>query len=956
MALSRQTIDIPFGGLNTKVDPKLLPLGKSLALENAEFSNVVSLNKRNGYTELSRSILGGGAPSTSKVLSTLGDDLVMNDGSTLYSYSTEASTWVSRGACPLAGIKTRRVPASAAAQTIATPSTFQYTNGFASAGGYTAVIWSTDSGGVFASVYGTTTGAVIVSCTQLAVGALRLKVAAVSSGTKIFLLYPDAPNMKMQYFDTSSPASGLSSPTNLVTNVNGDAAFDAKDFNGSGSCALSYRNTTGGGQISTVLFTAAGVTVGPTVTAVVPTNQIGVVVSAAGDVYTAYRQTATLDLYCFCLSSSLSSVFAATVVETLTSNTRIVGIEQSANSILWVYGDATATGFQTRKASISNAGVVTGVGLIVRGALVASGLFSHNSNIYFIAQSEPDLGNMGAWMFDTSGNVCGGALMGFAASGTAYACPGVVASLGSGQFMTATMASFSTNGPQVPVELRIEMDRRCLPVPFAQSLYIPSAQLWQYDGTQVVEHGFLTPPTVSGSDVGGGSLADGDYGIAAVYEWYDSVGRRHQSAPSVPATVTVSSGGTGKIRATISTLRMTQKTGVKIVLYVTDNGGSTFYRLSSASNNKVSVDTLTIDYSTTSSLTDNEILYTNGGVLENTAPPAMQSLVVKGRRLYGVTFDGNINYTKDLVDGEGAAFVAETLVRELLDDSGDEWAIAAMDASLIAIGENSLQALSGDGLNDTGTNDTLSQPQLIASDAGRQGNTPVLSTDQGVWFKGPRGLRLLTRSFAIDPMAGAEVDDYSTLSLVSAVVVPEKSQIRFGHSDGVTLVFDYLAGQWSVSTNHTQTSATLWQGDYMLSQSDGDVWQQSAGFVDNISTSIALVVETPWIKLSGIQGFQRLQYCSLLGVWKSGHQLRLKVYYDYSDTAAETIEKDMGTGYSAGDPLQLRHHLGKKCEAVRFRVEDFSPTGTKESFSLTGMSLEIGVKKGLFKLSASKTI
>ncbi len=947
--LQKQTIEVPLGvGIQTKADPKVVQPGSMLVVENGEFDELGAVSKRNGYTALTQSTLSGGTISAGKIVSRLRDELVMLDGSDLYGYAATAAKWVNRGGCLAAGMKHYRVPASSAAQTgdVSTTSSV----GVAYSNGYIGVTWVTNAGGIYATVYEHATGAVVYPCTELSASGTHVTVVA--SGTKIFFVF-SVVDIHMQYFDTSSPSSGLSLSATLATDYFTGGPWEVCDFDGAGTCVLACEKNTSA-SVDVYKFTSAGSTAGPTTTAGAPGESIGVVVSAAQDIYVATQQGANLN--CFALTSSLASKFGVTFIEAPTSVWRIVGIEQSTNSILWVYGDRVSNVYNTRKAVISSAAAVSGVGLVMGGVNVASGIFSYGGDFYFIAQSSAysgtELGGRGAWLVNTSGEVHGVALAGYAAYAGANQ-PSRLASLGSGIYSAAIMAQFDTDNQYVPVELRIETGRRCEPVEFAQSLYIPGAQLWQYDGAQVVEHGFLVPPVATGSNVAGGVLADGSYQICAVYEWYDTYGRRHQSAPSVANTVTISGGGGArKITATIQTLRLTNKTGVDVVLYVTAAGGTTFYRYSSTDNTKTA-NTVTIDFTTVVGLTDNEILYTNGGVLENTAPPGMQSLAVKGPRLYGVTFDGTVNYTKELIDGEGSAFVAETLVRELTNDGGDEWALAAMDSALVALGERSIQVLTGEGLNDTGTSDTLSQPQLVQASLGRYGNTPVVTSEHGVWFKTETDIALLTRALAVEAI-GAPAEDYMSLTTVSAVVVPSKRQIRFGHSDGSTLVYDYFSGQWSVFTNHTQVSACYWGTTYCLLTSAGAVWQQSTGFEDPSSTAITLTLQTPWIKLSGLQGYQRLWYLSILGEFRSAHTLTLTPYYDYSTTAGTAVSLAL-TGTS-GDPLQFRTHLSRPCQSVKIKIVDSSQSGTKESCALTALALEVGGKGGIFRQATSKTV
>jgi hypothetical protein len=265
---------------------------------------------------------------------------------------------------------------------------------------------------------------------------------------------------------------------------------------------------------------------------------------------------------------------------------------------------------------------------------------------------------------------------------------------------------------------------------------------------------------------------------------------------------------------------------------------------------------------------------------------------------------------------------------------------------LIVLGETSIQYLTGEGLDDTGTSDTLSQPRAIASDVGRLGNTPVLSHRDGVYFESSKGLCLLQRSLQVE-YVGAPAEGFNDLALVSAVAVPGKSQVRFGHSDGASVVFDYQAGQWATFNDIEHVSAAFWNGKHCILKGSGRVLQQLSTFLGD-GDPVTLVAETPWLKLDGLQGFQRLYRVGVLGEWRSGHTLVLEAFYDYATEASETVRID-ATDYAAGEPLQVYHRFSKKCQAVKFRIYDTEQSGTGESLKLTGLALEVGIKGGVVR-------
>lgn len=969
MALAKQILEIPLGaGVDTKSDPKVVGPGSLLVAENGEFTEPGAIRKRNGYTALTKSRLDGGNISAGAMLATYRDQLVAFDGDYLYTYASTAAGWAQKGRCRLVGAKTNRIGLGSV--------NYATSVDVASTGGITVYAWKNASG-ANASVIDEATGAEIQSGTNVD-SASDTQVRVVASGAYIYLVFVRTANVRMYALNTASPGS-WASVVNIATDAGGGRAFDVGSL-GSGNAVCAYE--TSSNEINVIKFNSTGATDGPTTIAENPASQIGVTVTAAQDIHLAYRQATTNYVRCTALDSDLASLFSPATIETDATADMFVGVENVTDTVQWIYNATASSSYRrVRYFSVDNAGSASSADVMARSVSVASRPFVYGSFTYFLAHYASqasvvaaDVGDAAYLLMDTDGNVCGRVLTGNAPSealvGIAGSLwPSSAVALASGRYVFGVPAAYSQNvlidsddytvGGLVPIPTWAEFDFtfRGEPAESRETLYIPGAQLNEFDGGRVHENNFHCVPYVQASTAGtGGSLSDGSWQFAVVFAYFDGRGEIHWSAPSVPVTVTLSGGGSAqKITLVIPYLRLTAKESVRVFVYATEDGGSTLYEISEQYNDPTT-DAFTLEITSTllTGITDNRILYTNGGVLENGPAPAMQSVVRRGKRLYGVSHDGVVHYSKERVTGEGAAFVPETLVTSLVQDGSDEWRLAVMDGNLVAVSERGIQIVTGDGFNDVGVLGNLSEPQVIATDVGLIAKTPVLSTKEGVYFRSRKGICRLGRSLEVE-YVGAPVEGYNSLTMVSAALVPTKNQIRFGHSDGSTLVYDYLLNRWSVFTNHNQVGAAYWGSTYCLLKSDGTVWQQSTGFEDPSSTAITMAVETPWAKLSALQGFQRVFYVSVLGEWRSAHTLSLKTHYNYEPSAAETKTFNAATGFTPGQPLQVRHHLGKKCTAAKWRIEDSAQAGTKESFALTALSLELGGLGGVFRQGSAKT-
>jgi hypothetical protein len=148
--------------------------------------------------------------------------------------------------------------------------------------------------------------------------------------------------------------------------------------------------------------------------------------------------------------------------------------------------------------------------------------------------------------------------------------------------------------------------------------------------------------------------------------------------------------------------------------------------------------------------------------------------------------------------------------------------------------------------------------------------------------------------------------------------------------------------------------------------------QNSSKFADN-TTPIKMLIETGWLTLGSLQGFQRVYKALVLGDWFSEHKLQIKAAYNFNEAFTQQALIDptpsvlspsvygkdnpygTGTPYGGdGAVYQARFDFQvQKCESVKLQISDVQTT-PGEGLSLSAITLEVGGKSGLFKPNQSK--
>lgn len=542
----------------------------------------------------------------------------------------------------------------------------------------------------------------------------------------------------------------------------------------------------------------------------------------------------------------------------------------------------------------------------------------------------------------------------------------------------------------VDVVFTFDSDEARRSVQLGGTLYIAGGQISQFDGEDVTEVGFHTFPTEGNFTEGSGGniAASTDFGVKSTYSWFNAAGEFERSTTATTNTVTTTASASREILSSVYYLRHTQKTAagrkpsVEFWRTTGDPVENTPYYLASSRDpstsgdndyvpndeDSVSIPTFYDAYSD-ATLSSQESDPESAGILESTAPPPATIIAADQNRLFLAGIPGRphrVVYSKYRDEGYVASF-NDQLFFDLPAEGGAITAISFLNENLIVFKERAIYQVPGDGFTNTGAGFNYGPPRLLSNDVGATKAELVAYTPKGLMFHSAKGWHILNHGWSVNYIGQATYDAEGT-DFGDIHVDKNQHQVRVIYSPNNTAsvyVWDWLRDEWSHwdsssglgDSTVSPVAATTLAGTHYLADSDFNVWSQASDWSTYASNNMQL--ETSWIRIGDIQGMQRARWLMILGEFRSNCEIRVRVAYDYDDTWVDdnNTEFTTGGGYTAGDPLQLRHgfhrqkHQAFKVE-VTVRNTDATYLST-EGVKLTGMTVELGMKKGAYKYLAA---
>jgi len=519
------------------------------------------------------------------------------------------------------------------------------------------------------------------------------------------------------------------------------------------------------------------------------------------------------------------------------------------------------------------------------------------------------------------------------------------------------------------------------------NLAMSGGVLWNYDGLQATENNFLIcPDNIGLENAGAGSLAAATYYYRVVYQWTDNQGNLNQSATNIPASIVIAAPS--NVRLYIPTLRMSNKTNVIISVFRASSLQATFYRIglvrTPTANNALRDYITVLDNQADASIVGNEILYSNGDVIENQAPNPSGALSIYDNRLWlsDTEIENQVFFSKQVIPGTPIEMsdLLTLYVSPIQSNQGTSGPIRClfpMDDKLIIFKDNAIYYINGTGPDNTGSNSQYSEPILITSTVGCANQKSIVFMQNGLMFQSNKGVWLLTRDMQT-AYIGAPVEALTeNAQVVSANLIPGTNQVRMALSTGVMIMYDYFFQQWGSFTNIPAQSAIVSLGKHTLLDVYGRILQEMPNIYLDAGNPVLMKFRTNWFALGGLQGFQRAYFLFLLGKYYTPHKLIVGLSYDFdpSETQTTIINPINYNAPWGNDPLWGSNNLWggsnqiekwrimlerQKCDSVQISLqEQYDPTigaAAGAGLTLSGMNFIIGVKKSYQTIPAVNTV
>lgn len=990
MALEKQGANISFGqGVDTKADPWQVPAGKLLNLENATFNRNNLLQKRTGFADT----VSIDAPVNN--LSTLNNTLLAT-GANLYSLSDGTNTWQDKGLVQAANLSTYALAR--------TDEAIMDCDAVVAGNGLVCSVFS-QSGQSYYQITEKLTGQLIVEQTAIDATAKTVRVFLLRQWFIIaymandgvdklrFFAIPTAnPTMPMAVQDVSSQVSSINAfYDGTVSNDVLYLAWDASDVGG--GVRASYINS------SLVVSTSVKIS-----------NNPGDLIALTSDsasnnsiIYITYYDAATTTLSYRVFDQTLLSLLIETSINTTdTLDNLTIAVKNGTGNVYYeianTYSYNAVESNYIQSNSITQSGTVGSDVVVVRSVGLASKAFIIEDSAYMLTTYKSDL-QPTYFLIKDSGEVV--AKLAYSNGAGYYTLlPNVtidgltvtMAYLRKTQIQAANksqgnssngiyaltgsdLVSFEFNAPQYDAET-------------ASSLHLTGGQLWQYDSIKPVELGFhLWPENLEATaSNGAGALAAQQYYYVFTYEWTDGAGILHRSAPSIPLGVDVIAPN-DTVTIDVPTLRLTAKTGInklRIVGYRWSAAQQVYYQCTSLTApiiNDTTIDSIQfVDLQTDADILGNTILYTTGGVVENIAPPATFAEVLYKNRLFIVDSENrnSIWYSKQIIEETPVEMsdLFTIFIPPTFNAKGGITALATMDDKLIIFKKDAIFYLVGIGPDNTGANNDFTDPVFVTSTVGVTNQASIVNTPNGLMFKSDKGIWLLGRDLSTTYI-GADVEGFNSFEVTSAVAVPGTNEVRFTLDNRKFLMYDYYFNQWGTFTYLDAIDSLIYNGVHTYLDPAGQIRQQSADTYLDGSKPVLMSFTTSWLKLTNLQGFQRVYFFYLLANYISPHKLSIGVAYDYNPSPLQnsTINPynfsapwgdDIVWGASSpwggeASVEQFRVFLKRqKCQSIQISMSEiFDPskdTAAGAGLTFSGINVVIGAKKGFPVLPAKQSV
>lgn len=987
MSLQKQLIDLAFAqGIDTKVDPNRVEAGKLLVAENITFTTGMEFNKRAGGDLL-------GSLDAGVNLANYQGELVAFDGTNLSSYSPSTETFIDKGEIPGLELEITSVYQTSTAQT-------NQDSAYHLSGMY-LYCWTDSVNGAQYVVVSASTGNQVITATNLPANSIAPKAFAL--GNYLIVTFINDSTNRLSYIAipvfTLVPQAAVE-VTTLIDPTN--KQYDGVVYSNTLYLAYNASDAAGAIRITTInQYLTASTAVAKAGEESV--NCLGIFVdSALSQVWVAYFDGNDIR-YFVVAATSLSPILAPTTAVTGVSNIlNINGYAASGIGQLFYQTQNTYSYSSVRtdfvsEVNVTNAGVVSGNAVLLRSVGLISKVFAYNGNYYFVTAYS---GALQPTYFVVNQNGTIVAKVAYT-NGGGYAGTGLLTNINEisqSQFQFAYLFKSQVSTQQGVVYSQTGVNSSILnfgannlynSIDIGSNLNISGGFLWAYDGYGPVEQNFHVFPedyAYTASSSSSANISANSYSYVPLYEWTDNQGNIHRSGYGNPLPVVLGSPSSG-VTVQVPTLRLTAKRNVispvSITLYRTAPTVATgiYYKVSSISMptlNDVTIDSVAItDTLPDSAIVGNELLYTTGGVVQNTgAPSAVDTTIYKSRAILIDAENRNTWWYSKQVLQATPVELNDAFTQYADPRYGVLTACEVMDDKLILFKENAIFYVVGNGPDNTGANNDFSDSVFVTSTVGCINPKSVVLTPDGLMFQSNKGIWLLNRGLGVS-FIGAEVSAF-TEAVTGAVLVPDTTEVRFNLIDDTCLVYDYYYKQWGTYPDFDAAGSVIFDDAYTRITPTGNVLQETGNLYTDNGTPYFISLTTSWISMAGFQGFQRVYELYLKAKFRSPHVLYVSIAYDFNPNPVQVAvirPTELANLYYGDDPFygstevyggnspeqeQYKISLDRqKCESIQITIREALDTDNPVNGAgviLEALGFLIGTKSSYPRLSPNKSV
>jgi len=544
-----------------------------------------------------------------------------------------------------------------------------------------------------------------------------------------------------------------------------------------------------------------------------------------------------------------------------------------------------------------------------------------------------------------------------------FACELVNSQGGRVDGVTAELAAFRLTGGKVEVDFNKRIPKSAQQI--GAGAVIGTGTLLHYDGSNIYE---VTPPTAPRMEInttndGSGSTHAWDF--YACWAFTDRAGVRWRSpfATKLDKVIEDDAAGTLFIAKPPPWQVSLLKSAVLEVYAQVQTVDARPYLIEVLDTSASLTDAepyLTVAVSGASATNGAEAIsrfsggsiipYTFGGELTNDPMGPVLDVEVWDNRIWGIDGDNpsRIFFSKSFDPVQPWGFNRNLFVT--VPQGEEAVALARMDESLVVLTASGVYIIQGRGPENTGAGSVYSVTRL-ESDGGCVNPSGVSVCPLGVLFASDKGILLLTRGYEVKFIGGPVEDSLDVTDITTATTVTSRGECLF-FTEGKAFVWNYEVNAWSEWTTDLPSST------YSAAEFNGDLYVVGDSQLLRLSPTpdnLTCVLETSWIKVSGLQGYKAIREVLVLGKLVALDtpalgRLAVRVYYDYSPSQTEVFYFNISDIASATEPLALRIQPSRrKCKSFKIRIFDLldtsgqSPVGDNQ-LTLSGLTLEVGLK------------